>query len=281
MGAFSCKARQITSTAVVDGRRMVRAMVKADRGHPMRRTTLAFFLIALALPARAGSLQAAVASNFAETARDLAASFKAATGHEAVLSFGASGALYQQIAQGAPFDVFLSADQDRPRQAEEAGLAVPSTRFTYALGSLALWSLDGRATLGDEALKGGSFRKIAIANPALAPYGAAAAEVLTAMKLQDRLKGRIEQGASVAEAFQLAAAGKADMAFVSLSQVIDRTDGGRWLVPQTLYKPIMQDAALLRAGEANEAAKAFMAFLKSDDARLLIERRGYETRAPR
>jgi molybdate transport system substrate-binding protein len=247
----------------------------------MRRTLLALLLMLLALPARAGSTNVAVAANFTETATAIAAAFKAATGHEAVLSFGASGALYAQITQGAPFDILLSADQERVRQTEEAGLAVPETRFTYAVGRLVLWSRDGRATLGDAALKAGGFRKLAIANPASAPYGGAAIETLRALKLYDGMKAKIVQGASIAQTFQFAATGNADMAFVALSQVISRTEGGRWLVPQTLHKPILQDAVLLRTGEANAAAKAFMAFLKGDDARFFIERQGYETQAPR
>jgi len=247
----------------------------------MRRILFAFLLTLCALPARAGSTTVAVAANFNEAATAIAAAFKAATRHEAVLSFGASGALHAQITQGAPFDVFLSADQERPRQAEEAGLAVPGARFTYAVGTLVLWSRDGRATLGDAALKAAGLRKLAIANPAAAPYGEAAIDTLQALNLYDSLKGKIVQGASIAQTFQFAETGNADMAFVALSQVINRTDGGRWLVPENLYRPILQDAVLLKAGEANEAAKAFLAFLKSDDARFIIQRLGYETKAPR
>ena len=197
------------------------------------------------------------------------------------MSFGASGALYAQITLGAPFDILLSADQERPRQLEEAGLTVPQTRFTYAVGALTLWSRDGRATLGEAALKSSAVRKLAIANPASAPYGEAAIETLQALKLYDGLKTKIVQGASIAQTFQFAETGNADMAFISLSQVINRGDGGRWLVPQMLYKPILQDAVLLKTGEANEAAKAFMAFLKSDAARFIIERQGYDVKAPR
>ena len=234
-----------------------------------------------ALPARAGSTHVAVAANFMQTATTIAAAFKAATGHKAVLSFGASGGLFMQITQGAPYEILLSADQDWPRKAVEAGLALGETRFTYAIGALVLWSRDGRATLGDEALRARDFRKIAIANPASAPYGQAALETLEALKLAAVLAPKIVQGASIAQTFQFAETGNAELAFVALSQVINRTDGGRWLVPQGLYKPILQDAVLLKTGEANDAARAFMAFLKSPAARALIERQGYETQGAR
>ena len=247
----------------------------------MRRAALALILMVLALPARAGAAHVAVAANFTQAATAIAAAFKAASGHEAVLSFGASGALYAQITQGAPFDILLSADQERPRQAEEAGLAVAGTRFTYAVGRLVLWSRDGRATLGEEALKASGFRNLAIANPAAAPYGEAAIETLMALKLYDGLKAKIVQGASIAQTFQFADTGNAEMAFVALSQVIQKPEGGRWLVPEALHKPILQDAVLLKQGEANDAAKAFQAFLKSDAARFIIERQGYDVKARR
>ena len=247
----------------------------------MRRVVFAVLLTLASLPARAGSTHVAVAANFTDAATAIAAAFKTATGHEAVLSFGASGVLYAQITQGAPFDILLSADQDRPRQAVEAGLASPETRFTYAIGRLTLWSRDGRATLGDAALQAGEFKKLAIANPDSAPYGEGAIQTLNALKLYDKLKAKIVQGASIAQTFQFAETGNAEMAFVALSQVINRTEGGRWLVPQSLYKPILQDVVLLKTGEANEAAKAFMAFLKGDDARRLIERQGYGAEASR
>ena len=247
----------------------------------MRSFALALILALAAPSARAGSTHVAVAANFTETAIAIAAAFKAATGHEAVMSFGASGALFMQVTQGAPYEVLLSADQDWPRRAVEAGLALEEMRFTYAIGTLVLWSRDGRATLGDAALRSGSFRKLAIANPASAPYGQAALETLKALKLDVALTPKLVQGASIAQAFQFAQTGNAELAFVALSQVINRSEGGRWLVPQTLYKPILQDAVLLKAGESNDAARAFMAFLKGVDARTLIQRQGYETQGAR
>jgi molybdate transport system substrate-binding protein len=247
----------------------------------MRSFALAVTLALMILPARAGSTHVAVAANFTEAATGVAAAFKAATGHEAVLSFGASGALYAQITQGAPYEILLSADQEWPGKAVAAGLALDGTRFTYALGRLVLWSRDGRATRGDDALRAGDFRKLAIANPVAAPYGGAAVETLQALQLYDALAPKIVQGASIAQTFQFAETGNAELAFVALSQVINRTEGGRWLVPQSLYKPILQDAVLLKTGETNEAARAFMAFLKGPVARSLIARQGYETQGAR
>ncbi len=242
----------------------------------MRIFALALTLTLVALPARAGSTHVAAAANFTQAAQEIARAFKAASGHDVVLSFGASGALYAQITQGAPYEVLLSADEERPQQAVTAGLALGETRFTYAIGRLALWSRDGRAAQGEAALRAGGPGKIAIANPASAPYGGAAIETLKALKLYDDLSPRLVQGASIAQTFQFAETGNAELAFVALSQVIDRSDGSRWLVPASLYKPIRQDAALLKSGAANEAAHAFLAFLKGPQARAIIERYGYE-----
>ena len=245
----------------------------------MRIFALALTLILAALPAHAGSTHVAVAANFTQAAQEIARAFKATSGHDAVLSFGASGALYAQITQGAPYEVLLSADEERPRQAIEAGLALGETRFTYAIGRLALWSRDGRAAQGEAALRAGGPGKIAIANPASAPYGGAAIETLKALKLFDDLSPRLVQGASIAQTFQFAETGNAELAFVALSQVIGRSDGSRWLVPASLHRPILQDAVLLKTGAGKEAARAFLAFLRGSQARAIIERHGYEAGA--
>ena len=245
----------------------------------MRKLALALLLTLAALPARAGFVHVAVAANFTQAAQEIARAFKAASGHDAVLSFGASGALYAQITQGAPYEVLLSADEERPQQAVAAGLALSETRFTYAIGRLALWSRDGRAAQGEAALRAGGSGKIAIAiaNPASAPYGGAAIETLKALKLYDDLSPRLVQGASIAQTFQFAETGNAELAFVALAQVIGRSEGSRWLVPASLHRPILQDAVLLKTGAANEAARAFLAFLRSPQARAIIERFGYAT----
>ena len=245
----------------------------------MRILAIALTMTLAALPARAGSVHVAVAANFTQAAQEIARAFKAASGHDAVLSFGASGALYAQITQGAPYEVLLSADEERPRQSVAAGLALGETRFTYAIGRLALWSRDTRAAQGEAALRAGGPGKIAIANPASAPYGGAAIETLKALRLFDDLSPRLVQGASIAQTFQFAETGNAELAFVALSQVIGRSDGSRWLVPQSMHKPILQDAVLLKTGVANDAARAFLAFLKGPQARAIIERHGYEAGA--
>ena len=245
----------------------------------MRKLAVVFLLTLAALPAQAGSAHVAVAANFTQAAQEIARAFKAASGHEAVLSFGASGALYAQITQGAPYEVLLSADEERPRQAVAAGLALGETRFTYAIGRLALWSRDGRAAQGEAALRAGGSGKIAIANPASAPYGGAAIETLKALRLYEDLSPRLVQGASIAQTFQFAETGNAELAFVALAQVIGRSEGSRWLVPATLHRPILQDAVLLKTGAGKEPSLAFLAFLRGPQARAIIERYGYEAGA--
>ena len=226
-------------------------------------------------PVLAGQTHVAVAANFTEPSKEIAALFKAKTGHEAVLIFGASGAFYTQITHEAPFEVFLSADAERPKLAVENGYAVPDSLFTYAIGKLALWSRVVDVTKGDEALKAGSFAKLAIANPTSAPYGAAALETLKALSLYDSLQGKIVQGNSIAQAFQFVDTKNAEVGFVALSQIINTTEGTRWLVPAKLYTPIRQDAVLLKRGANDEASKAFVAFLKGPEARAVITKYGY------
>jgi molybdate transport system substrate-binding protein len=223
----------------------------------------------------AAETHVAVAANFTEPAKEIAALFEKATGDVAVLSFGASGPFYEQISQGAPFQVFLSADQTRPQQAEKAGLAVPGSEFTYAVGKLVLWSRSMDVAKGDEALRANAFEKLSIADPKGAPYGAAAVEVLKALKVYDAIQPKLVQGASIAQAFQFVDTGNAQLGFVALSQLAKVNDGTRWLAPQELYTPIRQDAVLLKTGADDATAKAFVAFLKSPGARAIIEKYGY------
>ena len=225
--------------------------------------------------ASAGQTQVAVAANFSAPAKEIAAAFKAETGNEAQLSFGASGQFHAQIQQGAPFQVFLSADADRPKAAIEAGLAVADSRFTYAIGRLVLWSKSLDLAKGDEALKAGGFAKLAIANPKSAPYGAAAVEAMTKLGVYDAIQPKIVQGASIGQAFEFVDTGNAELGFVALSQLANVTTGSRWPVPQALYAPIRQDAVLLKTGADDEASKAFLAFLKGPAARAIIEKYGY------
>lgn len=226
--------------------------------------------------ARAAEVQAAVAANFSEPAKVIAEAFRARTGHTVVLSFGSSGQFETQIGHGAPFEVFLSADRERPRALEAAGAAVAGTRFTYAVGRLVLWSrTPGLVDSGGKVLAGDRFAKLAIADPGAAPYGAAAVETLTRLGLYDRVKPRIVTGASITQAWQFAATGAAEIGFVALSQVVNERSGSRWLVPERLHAPIEQQAVLLTLGASNPAARAFLDFLKSPTAAAIIRRYGY------
>jgi len=230
-------------------------------------------------PALGADTSVAVAANFAEPAREIAQAFTRATGHNAILSFGSSGQFYAQIVQGAPFEVLLSADAERPRKAEQDGLGVAGTRFTYAVGRLVLFSktpglVDGRGAV----LATDRFQKLAIADPAAAPYGVAAVETLRKLGLYDRVKPRIVQGSSIAQAYQFTATGAAELGFVAYSQVITEAVGSRWLVPAAFHAPIDQQAILLKTASDRPAAKAFLAFLRSPAAIGIIRRYGYEVR---
>jgi len=227
--------------------------------------------------ARAADAPVAVAANFTEPAKEIAAAFQKATGTSVSLSFGASGDFYAELAHGAPFEVFLSADAERPRRAEAEGFAAPGARFTYAIGRLVLYSKDpGLVDERGEVLGSGRFHTLAIADPAIAPYGEAAIQTLTRLGLYDRLRTRIVQGASIAQAYAFTATGAAELGFVAQSQVINTSGGSRWLVPERLHAPIVQDAVLLKRGENDPAARAFFAFLKSPTARAIIKRYGYD-----
>lgn len=235
-------------------------------------------LLAPAL-ARAAEVQVAVAANFTEPARELADRFQRRTGHRAVLSFGASGQFLAQIANGAPFEVFLSADVERPQQAEVRGLAVRGARFTYATGRLVLWSRDpGRVDDRGQVLARGAFDKLAIADPKVAPYGVAARETLTKLGLYDRLRPKLVQGGSITQTLQFTRTGAAELGFVALSQVAAEKGGSRWLVPSRLHTPVDQQAVLLKTGARNPAAAAFMAFLKTPEAKAVIRTYGYEVK---
>jgi molybdate transport system substrate-binding protein len=240
---------------------------------------LAFSTVTLAAPAAAADTQVAAAANFTEPAKEIAAAFAKATGHNAVLSFGSSGAFYTQMAHGAPFEVFLSADADRPKKAEQDGLAVPGSRFTYAIGRLVLYSkqpglVDDKGAI----LKGGTFQKISIADPTAAPYGVAAVQTMQKLGVYATLTPKIVKGSSITQAYQFVATGAAEVGFVALSQVITESGGSRWVVPASLHAPIDQQAVLLWTGQKNPAAVAFMKFIKSPAAIAIIRKYGYETK---
>lgn len=225
--------------------------------------------------ALAAQTNVAVAANFTDAAKEIAAAFRQKTGHEAVLSFGSSGQVYTQITQDAPFQIMLSADDERPKKLVEDGLGIASSRFTYAIGKLVLWSKTAGYVKGEETLKAAAFSKISIANPTAAPYGAAAIEAMKSLKVYDGLQPKIVQGNSIAQAFQFIDTGNAELGFVALSQLAGHDGGSRWMVPQNLYTPIRQDAVLLKKGEGNEAANAFMSFLKGPEAKAIVTKFGY------
>jgi molybdate transport system substrate-binding protein len=238
-------------------------------------------LVALGLPMslRAAEVQVAVAANFTAPMRAIAAAFEQDTGHKALLAFGSSGKFYAQIRNGAPFQVFLSADDEKPARLEQAGMAVAGTRFTYAIGQLALWSAKaGYVDNKGEVLKQGAYAHLAIANPKLAPYGAAAIEVLKNLGLLETVQPRLVQGENIAQTYQFVASGNAELGFVALSQVTrdgKLTQGSAWIVPAHLHAPIRQDAVILANGKDNAAASALMAYLKSDKAKAVIRAYGY------
>ena len=228
-------------------------------------------------PAFAAETQVAVAANFTEPAREIAAAFKTATGHTATLSFNSSGAIYAQLSHGAPYEVFLSADPDRPAKAEQDGLGVPGSRFTYAIGRIVLYSkTPGLVDANGAVLSSGKFQKLAIADPAAAPYGIAAVQTMRKLGVYDRVKPKIVMGTSITQTFQFVDTGAAELGFVALSQVVNVAGGSRWTVPASNHSPINQQAILLHPGQTNPAAAAFLAFLKTPVAIAIIRRYGYE-----
>lgn len=239
-------------------------------------------LLTLLLPTFVGAaeVRVAVAANFTAPMKAVVAAFERATGHRAVLSFGATGKFYAQIRNGAPFDVLLAADQATPAKLVDEGAALGDSRRSYALGRLVLWSARPGLVDGEGAvLASEGYRHLAIANPKIAPYGQAAIEALTALGRLDRVEARLVRGENIAQTHQFVASGAADLGFVALAQVmqggrIDR--GSAWIVPSSLHGPIRQDAVILARGRDNPAAQALLAYLVSDPARQLIRAYGYE-----
>ena len=244
-----------------------------------RAATLLLAAIAIGMggTAQADDTNIAVAANFTEPAKEIAQLFERKTGNRAILSFGATGQLYTQITQGAPFQVLLSADQSTPKKLVDEGLAIADSLFTYAAGKLVLFSASAGLVTGEQTLRAGKFSKIAIANPTTAPYGAAAVETMKALGVYDALAAKIVRGNNIAQTFQFIETGNAELGFVALSQVVVRPGGSRWIVAANLYKAIQQDAVLLGGGAGSGAAKAFLAFLKAPQANAVIEKYGYAT----
>lgn len=230
--------------------------------------------------AQAAEVHVAVAANFTAPMQKIAAEFERDTGHRAVLAFGASGKFYAQIRNGAPFQVLLSADDETPSRLVREGAGVAPSQFTYAIGRLLLWSRDaGRVDAQGAVLKAGNFQRLAVADPKLAPYGAAALQVLQGLGLAAALAPKLVQGENISQAFQFTASGNAELGFVAMAQVFAEgklTRGSAWVVPASMHAPIKQDALLLKAGQANPAASALLAYLQGEKARGIIRSFGYD-----
>lgn len=242
---------------------------------------LAFASLTAAFDAAHGAeVQVAVAANFVGPMKLLAANFESASGHKVVMTAGATGKFYAQIRAGAPFDVFLSADDETPERLDRDSATVPGSRFTYAVGKLVLWSprpdyVDGNG----DVLRRNQFAHLAVAAPKLAPYGAAAVETLGKLGLLATLEPKFVQGESIGQTFSFVASGNAELGFVALSQVLEDgklKSGSAWVVPAQLHRPIRQDAVILSAGRDNPAATALMAYLRSVPAQQLIRAFGYD-----
>lgn len=246
-------------------------------------TAAALLALAAAGPATADSATIAVAANFLAPLQTLKKAFEQPGGHEIDIVSGSTGQLYAQITNGAPFDVLLAADQETVARLVTERLADGSTRFTYAVGTLALFTRDSAkfAPLGLDSLRRTDFRWLAIATPELAPYGLAARETLQTLGLWDALQPRLVRGQSIAQTFALAETRNADLAFVALSQVIGYRGSATYVtVPEQLHAPLRQDAVMLRHGRDNVAARAFLTFLRSAPAAQTIESFGYRPGAP-
>ena len=229
---------------------------------------------------RAETALISVASNFSGAFEELKQVFEMESGHLIETVFGSSGRFFAQINNGAPFHAFLSADQEKPDALQKAGLVVEDSRFTYALGKLVLWS--SQSNLVDssgQVLKQNNFRRLAIANPRLAPYGIAAMEVLENLDLASGIQGKIIQGENIAQTYQFVSTGNVELGLVAFSQVYQQdriVSGSSWIIPDDLYNPVRQDAVLLRRGANNQAAIAFLKFIRSEAGRAIIESFGYQ-----
>ena len=248
----------------------------------MPRLSLLAALLLASSAVLADEVQVAVAANFTAPMQQIAALFEKDSGHKASLAFGATGKFYAQIANGAPFEILLAADNETPARIEKEGLGVAGSRFTYAVGKLVLWSANAELVDGAGAvLKTGNFKHLSLANPKAAPYGAAAIEAMTKLGVLAEITPRIVQGENISQAHQFVVSGNAELGFVALSQVYKDgklSSGSMWSVPANLYQPILQDAVLLTKGRDKPAASALLAYLKGDKARAIIKSYGYESR---
>ncbi len=246
----------------------------------MKRFLLFLVFVSLAVtPALAEQVLVAVAANFVPPFREVAMEFEKATGHTVQVASGSSGNFYAQIKNGAPFDVFFSADNERPKLLEDEGLGVKGSRFTYAIGRLVLWSPDPNLVKGEDTLGSESFKHLAIANPKTAPYGVAAMQVMQKLGVWESVQSRLVMGENLGQTMGFIESGNAELGFLALSQVMDpkmKGKGSRWDVPSNLHEPIQQDVVLLAKGKENPAAKALMEFMGGPQATAIIVRYGYE-----
>ncbi|KTC43173.1 MAG: molybdate ABC transporter substrate-binding protein [Pseudomonas sp.] len=230
--------------------------------------------------AQAAEVQVAVAANFTAPIQAIATDFEKDTGHKLVAAYGATGQFYTQIKNGAPFEVFLSADDSTPQKLESEGDIVKGSRFTYAVGTLALWSAkEGYVDSKGQVLKDNQYQHLSIANPKAAPYGLAATQVLAKLGLADQVKGKIVEGQNITQAYQFVSTGNAELGFVALSQIYKDgkvTGGSAWIVPGDMHDPIKQDAVILNKGKDNPAAKALVDYLKGPKAAAIIKSYGYQ-----
>ncbi|MDR6959641.1 molybdate transport system substrate-binding protein [Pseudomonas brassicacearum] len=229
---------------------------------------------------QAAEVQVAVASNFTAPIQAIAADFEKDTGHKLVAAYGATGQFYTQIKNGAPFEVFLAADDTTPARLESEGDTVKGSRFTYAVGTLALWSAKaGYVDNQGQVLKRNDFQHLSIANPKAAPYGLAATQVLDKLGLTAQVNSKLVEGQNITQAYQFVSTGNAELGFVALSQIYKDgkvTSGSAWIVPAELHDPIKQDAVILSKGQDNPAAVALMDYLKGPKAAAIIQAYGYQ-----
>lgn len=252
--------------------------IRASRFAP---ACLASLLAVFAVGAvQAEEVQVAVAANFTAPIQAIAVDFEKDTGHKLVAAYGATGQFYTQIKNGAPFEVLLSADDTTPEKLEKEGDTVKGSRFTYAIGTLALWSAkEGYVDAKGEVLKKNEYQHLSIANPKAAPYGLAATQVLEKLKLTESTKAKIVEGQNITQAYQFVATGNAELGFVALSQIYKDgkvSNGSAWIVPASMHDPIKQDAVILNKGKDNAAAKALVDYLKGPKAAAVIKSYGYQ-----
>ncbi len=251
----------------------------------LKLTLLSIWSIFISVPifsskAWSNEIHVAVASNFYNPLREIATQFEKETNHQIKVIAGSTGKLYAQIMHGAPFDIFLAADQKRPMMLEKNGNAISGTRFTYAVGKITLWSVFPNAISknGKSTLRANNFSHIAIANPRTAPYGKAAIQTMQNLGLWKKIQPKVVQGENIGQTFQFVASQNAKLGFVALSQILDpknKFKGEKWDVPEKLYDPINQDAVILKKGGNNSAVKTLSKYLKSKKAKLIIQKYGY------